>query len=162
MKKIIIGTIATGKTTLIVRRFIPKIKKYIVFDFCNEYFRLIDNKENIKTFKEGLIGSELKIQVTSVIRSIDNDTVIIIDNTNLLYTPNEKEKDNGFLWLNDELKNKQFILVFQSIQSIIEGGLANDFDDVYYFETRDSYNIVENYLSNQEKLGKKVIFRAKN
>jgi hypothetical protein len=158
MQTLLVGGHGTGKTTLIVKGIIPRLKSYLVLDFCNEYFQLIKDKSKLKTFESGLMGEKLKEQTINVIRNTKNDTTLIIDNATLLYFPKAiYEKDDGFLWLKEELKDKSYILVFQSIESIINGGIPNIFDEIYCFPTKDDADLSVKYLSSQMTQGKKII-----
>lgn len=160
MKHLILGKLGIGKTTLIVKEIIPTIEKYLVLDFCNEYSQWIKDESKLKINENGLIGDKLKKQVINIIRNTGNDTTLIIDNTNLLYFPKTiDEKDGGFLWLKKELENKSFILVFQSIESVINGGIANIFDDIHYFPTKDNDDTRTSYLAYQLAKKKNVIVR---
>ncbi len=67
------------------------------------------------------------------------------------------EKDSGFLWLKEELKDKRYVLVFQSIESIINGGIPNIFDEIYCFPTKDNDDLRTNYLYSQMAKEKKVL-----
>lgn len=158
MKTLLVGGHGTGKTTFIVKAIMPILKNYLVLDFCNEYSRLIKDETKLKKFESGLMGEKLKKQVIDIIRSNKDDTTLIIDNATLLYFPKAiHEKDSGFLWLKEELKDKSYVLVFQSIESIINGGIPNIFDNIYCFPTKDNNDLTVNYISSQMAKGKKII-----
>jgi len=158
MQTLLVGGHGTGKTTLIVKSIIPKLKNYLVLDFCNEYFQWIKDETKLKRFESSLVGEKLKKQVIDVIRNNKDDTTLIIDNATLLYFPKAiYEKDSGFLWLKEELKDKSYVLVFQSIESIINGGIPNIFNEIYCFPTRDDDDLILKYLSSQMTQGKKII-----
>lgn len=158
MKALLVGGHGTGKTTLIVKGIVPRLKSYLVLDFCNEYSQWIKDKNRLKNFESGLVGEKLKNEVINVIRRNKDDTTLIIDNATLLYFPKAiHEKDSGFLWLKEELKDKSYVLVFQSIESIINGGIPNIFDDIYCFPTKDNDDLTAKYLSSQITQGKKII-----
>lgn len=161
MKKLLIGKMGVGKTTLIVKKIIPALEKYLVLDFYQEYPKLLLDKTKIHQFERGLIGNKLRDQSIDIIRSTNDDTTLIIDNTNLLYFPKQggwnQHGDGGFLWLKKELKNKKYVLVFQSIQSVTKGDVPDIFDDIYYFPTRDSDSERTSYLALQMAEKKNVI-----
>lgn len=145
MKKLIIGKKASGKTTFIVKEIIPTIYKYLVLDFCDEYFQWIKDERKISKFDRYLT---LKHQVIDIISNIKDETTIIIDNANLLYFPNTLENDNGFLWLKEELKNKNYVLVFDPT-FIIKGIIPDIFEDIYYFSTMNDNTLISNYLNSK-------------
>jgi predicted ABC-type sugar transport system permease subunit len=60
METLLVGGHGTGKTTLIAKEIIPKLKNYLVLDFCNEYFQWIKDESKLKTFESGLMGVKLK------------------------------------------------------------------------------------------------------
>lgn len=168
MKKLIIGKNGTGKTTFIAKEIIPTIEKYLVLDFCHEYSQWIKDETKIRKFERGLVGNKLKQQVIDVIRNVKDDMALIIDNAQLLYFPKAmelhpqvsyKKGDGGFLWLREELIGKNYVLVFQSIESIIQGEVPDIFDDIYCFPTKDNDGLEQVYLDWQIEQGKNVIIK---
>lgn len=127
IKEILLGGLGSGKTTLILKRLIPSIKDYMVFDFCDEYRLHVENFNNVTCFN-GLVGSLLKKEVTKSIDKLSDDTIIIIDNANFLYFPNADKGDRGYGWLMDLLKNKHSVLVFQNPKQILNTGISRDYN----------------------------------
>lgn len=125
IKEILLGGLGSGKTTLILKILIPSIKDYMVFDFCDEYRLHVENFNNVAYFN-GLAGSLLKKEVIKSINKLSDDTIIIIDNSNLLYFPTCGDK--GYEWLMDLLKNKNSVLVFQNQKQILNTGIARDYN----------------------------------
>ena len=125
MKKLIIGGLGTGKTTLIVNEIIPTLENnYKVVDFCDEYALLGVNAHRIINHLRRTGGQELKEAAIKVIRETNNsDAVLIIDNADVLYFP-KVNIDRGFEWLEKELTGTKCVLVFQSIKRIVEGGIS--------------------------------------
>lgn len=133
-KDIIVGGLGSGKTTLIREKIIPTLNNYVVFDFCDEY-RLHIKDFNAVIYFNGFVGSGLKNLVIKHLKSTNDNKTIIIDNAHLLYFP-KKNLDRGFDWLNEALKNKSCILVFQNAKQFANKGLVGNY----------SLTIIENYI----------------
>ena len=151
MRKLILGKQGTGKTTLIVNEIIPTLgDNYRVVDFCDEYSQWIDESRIIKYGP--VQGAQLKSAVIATIREMNKDTVLIIDNAEQLYFPKAScPKDLGFEWLELELERKQYVLVFQSIERVLTGGIGGTYnpelyEEVIIFITRDDAEERERYL----------------
>lgn len=124
IKEILVGDLGSGKTTLILKRLIPSLKDYIFLDFLDQYRLHVENSNNVIYFN-GLVGSLLKKEVTNAINKLSDNTIIIIDDAQLLYFPSHN--DRGFEWLMDLLKNKNSVLVFQKPEQILKQGISKDY-----------------------------------
>lgn len=120
----------TGKTTFIANEIIPKISgHYWIFDFYKEYsrFKIGDNGVILYFTQEAL---KLKENVIDIIRNVDEEETIIIDNAEFLFYAGG-HIDVGLDWLLKELKNKRFVIVLNSFRSL--QGIHQYFDEFDIF-----------------------------
>lgn len=148
MKTLILGDRGTGKTMYIVKKIIPTLNNYQIFDLCHEYPRLIENTERIIEFeKEGVVGRELYANVRKEILNTKDDIFHIVDNADLLIKPlNKSEFESS--WLVDYAQDKRIFMAFQSMRQVIDRGLEKFFDEIYCFPTRDSDKEIADFFYN--------------
>jgi hypothetical protein len=153
MNKLIIGKQGSGKTTFIKKNLILTLgTNFLVIDFLNEYKEI---KEQNKVVAIEVEINKFKNIILSSLKIGDKDTVFIFDNVNLANAYN-KDTRKTLDWLLPEIKDKNTVMVMQSIHDLNGSGLKDIFDDIIYFPTRDRTDICLDYLNDMQKVGKKV------
>ncbi len=156
MRKLILGKIGIGKTTFLVKKIIPKLKDYLVFDFCKEYGSISPEVKHIQISGAGV---EMKKSVSEIVLKTPKQTTLIFDNAGLLYAASSETLDSGYHWLTELLERRKCIMVFHSPLQFHHTSLREYFSDIILFPTRDipkndiSFQWYIEQLTNGTKVG---------
>jgi|ERR1035437_424896 6-pyruvoyl-tetrahydropterin synthase len=159
MKTIIIGERACGETTFIKNVIIPSANgNFLVVDFNAEYTEYANN--NIQLIHP-LDITKIKNQLTEIIKSTDDNTLIILDDFKQFLSPTMDDNYKmSYKWLNDIMKNKKVVL---SVKAILSGdsqgynSLISDFDDIekiyfIYSSSRNDEGKIDLFISENKNI----------
>lgn len=136
IKKCIVGKRGIGKTCFLQRTILPQLKNFFLIDMTGEYNYI--SEEDKYSCDNSLSVHENKFNIINAIKKNVNKT-IIIDGSGYV--------DNDISWTFELLKDRNFIISFQSISR--SKPFIDFIDTVYLFDCMDSD--FETYRANYYK-----------
>ncbi len=149
MWTLIIGKKRIGKTDFIKNNLIPNLadpSDYLVFDVDFEYSST--PKKNRICFKTDIGLTAIKQQIKSTIGSADNNTTMILESVGRI--------SNNLEWL-EIAKEKNMVVVLQSVNGFYASRVPDLFDKIYLFPTIDQEEIADKFMREQVAKGRKFI-----
>ncbi len=130
----LVGKRGSGKTNFI-KKILPSIKNYFIYDINNEY-KEVDDKNKFfitKSFNRNSFINQIKN---------NKDKTIILEDISAVLCP------IGLRWLFDALEGYNYIFVYQQFNQI--QNIVNNFDYIYDFGTNENDYTCYNFRNTYE------------